>query len=69
VDRTNTLGNGILVPLLWNATTMPYHKYDQLDTKGLFRIVFFSIQRDEKGLHKKQLVMLFKKEYFADAPF
>jgi len=67
VDRTNTLGKGIL-GLTLECAKCHDHKYDQLTQRDYFEIYSFFNNVDEKGLQKTS-GDAFKKEYFADAPF
>ncbi|MCM4150835.1 DUF1553 domain-containing protein [Arenibacter sp. N53] len=67
VDRTNTLGKGIL-GLTLECAKCHDHKYDQLTQRDYFEIYSFFNKVDEKGL-QKTAGDAFRKEYFADAPF
>jgi len=67
VDRTNTLGKGIL-GLTLECAKCHDHKYDQLSQKDYFEIYSFFNNVDEKGL-RMDAVQAANQNYFADAPF
>ncbi|MCK0137459.1 DUF1549 domain-containing protein, partial [Arenibacter sp. S6351L] len=67
VDRTNTLGKGIL-GLTLECAKCHDHKYDQLSQRDYYEIYSFFNNVDEKGL-QKTAGDAFRKEYFADDPF
>ena len=67
VDRTNTLGKGIL-GLTLECAKCHDHKYDQLSQKNYFEIYSFFNNVDEKGL-RMDAVQAANQKYFADAPF
>jgi hypothetical protein len=67
VDRTNTLGKGIL-GLTLECAKCHDHKYDQLSQKDYFEIYSFFNNVDEKGL-RMDAVQAANQKYFADAPF
>jgi len=67
VDRTNTLGKGIL-GLTLECAKCHDHKYDQLSQKDYFEIYSFFNNVDEKGLQRTAGDAA-RNGYFADAPF
>lgn len=67
VDRTNTLGKGILGITLECAKCHD-HKYDAISQKNYFEMYAFFNQVDEKGL-QMDAVQAKNQKYFADAPF
>ncbi|MCM4172271.1 DUF1553 domain-containing protein [Arenibacter sp. TNZ] len=67
VDRTNTLGKGIL-GLTLECAKCHDHKYDQLKQRDYFEIYSFFNNVDEKGL-RMDAVQAANQKYFADAPF
>lgn len=67
VDRTNTLGKGILGITLECAKCHD-HKYDAISQKNYFEIFAFFNQVNEKGL-QMDAVQAKNQKYFADAPF
>ncbi|MCG2462907.1 PSD1 and planctomycete cytochrome C domain-containing protein, partial [Flavobacteriaceae bacterium F89] len=67
VDRTNTLGTGILGITLECAKCHD-HKYDPISQKNYYQMYSFFNNVDEKGL-QMDAVQAAKKKYFADAPF
>ena len=67
VDRTNTLGKGIL-GLTLECAKCHDHKYDEITQKNYFELYSFFNQVDEKGLRMMAGPATIKK-YFADAPF
>ena len=67
VDRTNTLGKGIL-GLTLECAKCHDHKYDQLSQTNYFEIYSFFNNVDEKGL-RMDAVQAANQKYFADAPF
>ena len=67
VDRTNTLGKGIL-GLTLECAKCHDHKYDQLSQRDYYEIYSFFNNVDEKGL-QKTAGDAFRKGYFADAPY
>ena len=67
VDRTNTLGKGIL-GLTLECAKCHDHKYDALTQKNYFEFYSFFNQVAEKGL-QLDAVAAAKNNYFADAPF
>ena len=67
VDRTNTLGKGIL-GLTLECAKCHDHKYDQLSQRDYYEIYSFFNNVDEKGL-RMDAVQAANQKYFADAPF
>jgi len=67
VDRTNTLGKGIL-GLTLECAKCHDHKYDQLTQRDYYEIYSFFNNVDEKGL-RMDAVQAANQKYFADAPF
>ena len=67
VDRTNTLGTGILGITLECAKCHD-HKYDPISQRNYYEMYSFFNNVDEKGL-QMDAVQAAKKKYFADAPF
>jgi hypothetical protein len=67
VDRTNTLGKGIL-GLTLECAKCHDHKYDQLSQRDYFEIYSFFNNVDEKGLQRTAGDAA-RNGYFADAPF
>lgn len=67
VDRTNTLGKGIL-GLTLECAKCHDHKYDALSQKNYYELYSFFNQVDEKGL-RMDAVQAGKKKYFADDPY
>ena len=67
VDRTNTLGKGIL-GLTLECSKCHDHKYDPLSQKNYYELYSFFNQVDEKGL-QMDAVQAKNKKYFADSPF
>jgi hypothetical protein len=67
VDRTNTLGTGILGITLECAKCHD-HKYDPITQKNYYEMYSFFNNVDEKGL-QMDAVQAARANYFADAPF
>lgn len=67
VDRTNTLGKGIL-GLTLECAKCHDHKYDQLSQKDYYEIYSFFNNVNEMGL-RMDAVQAANQKYFADAPF
>ena len=67
VDRTNTLGKGIL-GLTLECAKCHDHKYDQLSQKNYFEMYAFFNNVKEQGL-RMDAVQAANQKYFADAPF
>ncbi len=67
LDRTNTLGKGVLGITLECARCHD-HKYDPISQKDYFGIFSFFNQVDEKGL-QMDAVQAANEEFFADPPF
>ena len=67
VDRTNTLGKGILGITLECAKCHD-HKYDAISQKNYFEVYSFFNQVNEKGL-QMDAVQAKNQKYFADAPY
>ena len=67
VDRTNTLGKGIL-GLTLECAKCHDHKYDPLSQKNYYEFYSFFNQVDEVGL-RMDAVAAKNQKYFADAPF
>ncbi|MCK0157504.1 PSD1 and planctomycete cytochrome C domain-containing protein [Cellulophaga sp. F20128] len=67
VDRTNTLGKGIL-GLTLECAKCHDHKYDQLSQKEYFEMYAFFNNVKEQGL-RMDAVQAANQKYFADAPF
>ncbi|PCJ97407.1 MAG: hypothetical protein COA50_05175 [Flavobacteriaceae bacterium] len=67
VDRTNTLGKGIL-GLTLECAKCHDHKYDALSQKNYFEFYSFFNQVNEKGL-QMDAVQAKNQSYFADAPY
>ncbi len=67
VDRTNTLGKGIL-GLTLECAKCHDHKYDALSQKNYFELYAFFNQVNEVGL-RMDAVQAKNQKYFADAPF
>jgi len=67
VDRTNTLGKGIL-GLTLECAKCHDHKYDQLSQRDYYEIYSFFNNVDEKGL-RMDAVQAANQKYFADAPY
>jgi len=67
VDRTNTLGKGIL-GLTLECSKCHDHKYDPLSQKNYFEFYSFFNNVNEQGL-RMDAVQAKNKKYFADAPF
>jgi hypothetical protein len=67
VDRTNTLGKGIL-GLTLECAKCHDHKYDALSQKNYYEMYAFFNQVNEKGI-QMTVPEASRKKYFADAPF
>jgi len=67
LDRTNTLGKGILGITLECARCHD-HKYDAISQKDYFELFAFFNQVDEKGL-QMDAVQAAKQKFFADPPY
>ena len=67
VDRTNTLGKGIL-GLTLECAKCHDHKYDQLSQRDYYEIYSFFNNVNEMGL-RMDAVQAANQKYFADAPF
>lgn len=67
LDRTNTLGKGILGMTLECARCHD-HKYDAISQKDYFELFAFFNQVDEKGL-QMDAVQAAKRKFFADPPY
>jgi hypothetical protein len=67
VDRTNTLGKGIL-GLTLECAKCHEHKYDALTQKNYYELYAFFNYVNEKGL-QMDAVQAAKRRYFADDPF
>ena len=67
VDRTNTLGKGIL-GLTLECAKCHDHKYDPLSQKNYYELYSFFNQVDEKGL-QMNAVQAANKKHFADSPY
>jgi hypothetical protein len=67
VDRTNTLGKGIL-GLTLECAKCHAHKYDALTQKNYYELYAFFNQVNEKGL-QMDAVQAARRRYFADDPF
>ena len=67
LDRTNTLGKGIL-GLTLECARCHDHKYDAISQKNYFELFAFFNQVDEKGL-QMDAVQAKNQKYYADAPY
>lgn len=67
LDRTNTLGKGIL-GLTLECARCHDHKYDAISQKNYFELFSFFNHVDEKGL-QMDAVQAANKKYFADPPY
>ncbi len=67
MDRTNTLGKGIL-GLTLECARCHDHKYDAISQKDYFGLFSFFNQVDEKGL-QMDAVQAARQKYYADPPF
>ncbi|MFC4095087.1 PSD1 and planctomycete cytochrome C domain-containing protein [Euzebyella saccharophila] len=67
LDRTNTLGKGIL-GLTLECARCHDHKYDAISQKDYFQFYAFFNQVEEKGL-QMDAVQAKNQEFFADPPF
>ncbi len=67
LDRTNTLGKGIL-GLTLECARCHDHKYDAISQKNYYELFSFFNHVDEKGL-QMDAVQAAKKKYFADPPY
>ncbi|SHI70026.1 PSD1 and planctomycete cytochrome C domain-containing protein [Pseudozobellia thermophila] len=67
LDRTNTLGKGIL-GLTLECARCHDHKYDAISQKDYFEMFAFFNQVDEKGL-QMDAVQAKNQKFFADPPF
>ena len=67
LDRTNTLGKGIL-GLTLECARCHDHKYDAISQKNYYELFSFFNQVDEKGL-QMDAVQAKKQKYYADPPY
>ncbi|MEM7379637.1 MAG: PSD1 and planctomycete cytochrome C domain-containing protein [Bacteroidota bacterium] len=67
LDRTNTLGKGLL-GLTLECARCHDHKYDAISQQDYFQLFAFFNQVNEKGL-QMDVVQAAKEEFFADPPY